>query len=456
MRYLKFSMMALLLGLIGCDIPSQIVKIGGDSQVGAPGTECEEPLMVRVLSAQKTPVENVSVFFSTSPPHSVGDEVVLTDANGIAFTSVHFGDRAGGFVVEADVPNIPSSPIIFTLSTNGDASEVESREIGNLDIPLSLVNIGDIFGEYLHEITVLDKTIFIPAGSFGSGVVVVDMQDPAMPRMANFVSGLNSRDLTIAGSHLFSVSGNDFNTLDITNPHAPVLVGSLDLNSGSGAAATTVAVSGAVAFVTGGGKYLGSYGALNSVDVSDPAIPKVGVRSDETGGADVVVQGQFAYVAAYEEGLFVFNISDPLVSLPMAGRIGTGGNATRLRVDGGTVYVLNVPQNTNIVSVAVIDVTDPASPQLVTVVSIPTHWHFGGYGYGGTHFGMTLAGSRLYVGGYDGVVVIDVSDPQLIDPMGRIDPSAYVGGVAELDGKLAVAHKRGLSVIEIVPISKSK
>ena len=217
-----------------------------------------------------------------------------------------------------------------------------------------------------------------------------------------------------------------------------------------------MAVSGSTALVTGGGTYLGGFGALQSVDVSDPANPVAGAFSDLSGGADVVVQGQFAYVAAYEEGLYVFDISNPLVSLPLAGSTGTGGNATRLQVAKGIAYVLNIPQNSNMATIAVIDVSDAATPQLVTAVPIPTHWIFSGYGFDGTHFGMNLIGDRLYIGGYYGVVVIDLSDPRIPDPKGRVDPRSYVGGIAGIDGKLAVAYTTGLALIEIVPISKSK
>ena len=141
-------------------------------------------------------------------------------------------------------------------------------------------------------------------------------------------------------------------------------------------------------------------------------------------------------------------------ALPLTGNAGTGSYATRLKVAKGIAYVLNIPQESNQATVSVVDINDSAAPKLLTMVSIPPHWMFGGWGFDGTHFGMELIGDRLYVGGYYGVVVIDLTDPKSPDPIGVVDPRSYVGGIAGLDGELAVAYSKGLAVIEILPITK--
>jgi hypothetical protein len=466
MRYGLVVLIPVLLCVIGCgedqdDIfvdvsisppPHRVVMIGGDGQSGEPGSVTDEPLLVRVVSVEDVPVENVSVFFNTSLPHRVDDRIVVSDANGLAFSAVHFGDRAGGFTVEASVPELEGSPVVFTLSTIGDASTVESQEIGQLVLSLSMVNLGSVFGEYLQEITLVDDLAFIPTGAHGDGIRVIDLQDPAAPRLVGQVGELRSRDAAVQGDWLYSVSGNDFHTVDITNPLSPVLIGSLELNPSSGAAAVTVAVSGNFAFVTGGGPYLGNFSALQSIDITDPANPVLGGNCPKRAGADVVLNGGYAYVAAYDEGLYIFDTSNPSAPMPLVGSVGTGGNATRLLWRDDHVYVLNTTATP--VSIAVIDVSAPVSPTLVTTVDIPRHWYYSGYYPQDREFvGMTLDGDRLYVGGNEGVVVVDVSDAAAPDPLGRVDPRGFVGGVASLNGKVVVAHMSTVTIIEIVPIT---
>ena len=428
--------------------PNQIVIMGGDGQSGNPETPTDDPLMVRVLSAQDLPVENVTVFFSTTDPHIVIDGTKLTDANGVAFTWVRFGDRAGSFSVEADVPGVENSPAVFTLSTTGDVSSVESKEIGRLDIPVSLVNVGSIYGEYLHEFTMVGDLAFIPIGTYGNGARVVNLQNRSEPILATALSGFSTRDFAADGGVLCSVGGNNLNTLDISNPLAPILMGELDLRASSGGAAAAVAVKGNVAFVAGGGPSLGSANSLYSFDVSDLSNPVPGVGAASTGGADIVLRENLAYVAAYDNGLYIFDISTPLINLPLAGGAGSGGTATKVVLEGDFAYLLNPGDPT--ATVGVVDISDPQAPSLVTVVTIPELWHGSNYGYGHSFYGMAVDGNRLMVGGNRGVVVMDTSDPVAPVPLGRVDPRSYIGGIAYLgEGQWGVVDYHGLAVIEV-------
>jgi hypothetical protein len=281
-------------------------------------------------------------------------------------------------------------------------------------------------------------------------VVVVDVSNRAQPRLESQITGFSARDAVAQGDWLYTCAGNDFNVVDITTPSAAALVASLEFNPGSGAAAISVDVAGDVAFVTGGGPSLGNYPALRSIDVSDRSDPVPGPRSNESGGLDVVVEGSHAFVSAYDEGVFIYDVSNPLSELPLVARLGTGGIAARLLVQGGILYVFNASNSTP--SLAVIDVSDPGTPDLLSIAPIPWLWLNDSYGSVGYFVGMAMETTRLYLGGAHGVVVIDITDPANVDPLGRVDPATFVGGVSALGGEVLVAHRGGVSVVEILSI----
>jgi hypothetical protein len=92
--------------------------------------------------------------------------------------------------------------------------------------------------------------------------------------------------------------------------------------------ARAVAVSGSRAFVADYDQ------GLRVVDVSNPLAPALGSGVPTPGYAvDVVVSGSYAYVAIYDRGLQVVDVSDPLAPTP-AGSVDTPGTAVGVAVSG--------------------------------------------------------------------------------------------------------------------------
>jgi hypothetical protein len=93
------------------------------------------------------------------------------------------------------------------------------------------------------------------------------------------------------------------------------------------------------------------------IDVSNPATPrKVGALNTSGSAQDVVVSGDYAYVADYTAGLQVIDIRDP-VTPRRVGASATGGYAYSLCVSGGYAYVA-----CSSAGLQVIDSRDPALP----------------------------------------------------------------------------------------------
>jgi len=76
--------------------PTGFIPVAGSGQSAVVATELPAPLVARVLAADGLGVPGIPVqFFSTAPGATVGDPVVITDAEGYARTTATLGVRAG-------------------------------------------------------------------------------------------------------------------------------------------------------------------------------------------------------------------------------------------------------------------------------------------------------------------------------------------------------------------------
>jgi hypothetical protein len=138
---------------------------------------------------------------------------------------------------------------------------------------------------------------------------------------------------------------------------------------------------------------------------------------------DVVVVGDFAYVANGVPGLFVVDISDPLHP-EVRGHVDTPYVAGRLAAAGTLVYVAD-----GNAGLQVVDVADPDAPVLRGRVSSISD-----------AYDVVLAGNYAYVAASGaGVVVVDVTDPDGPLSVRTVDTVGYAYGVCVDGGRLYVA-----------------
>ncbi|GAI47314.1 unnamed protein product, partial [marine sediment metagenome] len=172
---------------------------------------------------------------------------------------------------------------------------------------------------------------------------------------------------------------------NVANPYAPVRLGTCDTEDAIG-----VAVSGNYAYVA-------DYDSgLVIIDISQPSVP-VKVGSLYMGGCarDVAVLDTFAYVAARK--LHIVNIANPLSPLLIDTWNPHGGNEDimQVAVQGNFVYLANF-----FLGFWIVDVTNPQSP-----VSADSIFH-------GLALDITVNGNYAY-GAADerGIVIINIMDP---------------------------------------------
>jgi hypothetical protein len=219
---------------------------------------------------------------------------------------------------------------------------------------------------------------------YGGGLVVVDVTDPANPRLAgNLVTGDETypRDVFVSNNRAYCANGSaGLQIVDVSNPTAPKVIGGCSSNF----YAQAVTVSGRHAYLSAG-----DFG-VKVVDISNPASPMLAGFVETAGSAqDVVVSGSNAYLADGTRGLHILDIRNPRLPTALGNYRGTAQSAV---VAGSNVFL---------VPFQVLNVANPTQPKAVANLEEDDA--------GGTH--VTLANSVVYLSGDYRLRTVDVSDP---------------------------------------------
>jgi hypothetical protein len=232
--------------------------------------------------------------------------------------------------------------------------------------------------------------------------------------------------LDLQGGLTYHGDGSHLDVVDLADPLAPVLLGSVQLR----ATIDDVAVVGTIAYVAD------SYWGLQIVDVTDPAAPVVvGGLDIGTKAASIAVAAGFAYLVDTYDGLFIIDVADPaqpavvqhLAPAPFPQDIWVGNGRALLATWNG---------------IFVYDVTDPAHPVQRAVIPEGAY-----YGYEG----ITSRGDLVFAAsGQGGLRIWDLSNPcapVFLDDQNVDDEAIDV----DLQGDHAVVSCRhsGLRVIDV-------
>ncbi len=240
-------------------------------------------------------------------------------------------------------------------------------------------------------------------------------------------------DLHVSGNYLWTAAKRGVEVYDISDPRAPVFVSTL----------RTPGLANGV-FFKDDILYVGDVYGFVTIDASDPAnLHQLGMYSpgDDGGYPERVrVRGNYAYVAAYDAGLQVFDVSEP-ASPQLIGEGAIEGFAWYVAISGNRAYLAAT------FSIEAFDISDPANP--IHLASIPKMFCFG----------LEADGNALYVSYIDGFDILDVSDPANPTVIGT---SGITGGnsaeAVALQNNIAyVAHGNYIDIIDYsVPTAPSQ
>ncbi|MEN8005734.1 MAG: FlgD immunoglobulin-like domain containing protein [Candidatus Krumholzibacteriota bacterium] len=134
---------------------------------------------------------------------------------------------------------------------------------------------------------------------------------------------------------------------------------------------------------------------------------------------DMVVDGNYIYIAAYTAGLVVMDISNPL-SPSIAGSYNTTGTSYGIAVDGNIAYLADGGSGLQI-----LDISDPATPVLIGNVDP----------YGSAYDVVVDGNTAFLASDYGGIHAIDIMDPTAPNVLDTITTTSTVRDLV-LDGDL--------------------
>ncbi len=187
--------------------------------------------------------------------------------------------------------------------------------------------------------------------------------------------------------------------------------------------------------VTGDLAYVANYNSgLRVIDVSDPTDPtEIGSCYTPGRAYDVTVAGDYAYVAAGSGGLHVVDISDP-TDPGVVTSYGASDEARGVAVSGNYAYVADRASG-----LLVIDITNPLVPAFAGTCA--TTWAYD----------IAIADDYAYVADHNfDVVVIDISDPTNPTRAGEYGVSGAAQDIAVAGDYAYVAYaSSGLRILDI-------
>jgi len=171
------------------------------------------------------------------------------------------------------------------------------------------------------------------------------------------------------------------------------------------------------------------------IDVSNPANPFLtGSWNSDNYSMGVAISGYYAFVADQSRGLRVIRVSNP--STPsLTATIGLNNSATAVKISGNYAYVTNMSNQLYIV-----DISNPIIPSLCGFCNLPEDAN-----------SVAVSGSYVYLAdGGSGLQVIDVSDPFTPFIAGSCDTPGNANGITVSGDYAYLADSgSGLQVINI-------
>lgn len=246
-------------------------------------------------------------------------------------------------------------------------------------------------GDRVQDIAMAGPLLY--AAAWERGLVIADLADAQHPRILGRADTPDvAEGVAVAGNYAYVANWEaGLYIVDVSVPAAPRVVGSVDTPG----YAKHVAVEGTYAYVAD------NLAGLQVVDVANPAVPRLIAHVSTPGIAiDVAVRDGFAYVATFG-ALEVVDVHDP--ALPVHAGSAPCGGAWSVVLQGPWAYVAGG-------SFDVISIATPQSP--VRVASIPPPGEFRG---------IALAGGVAYLADVQyGLVAFDIATPATPHVLGSI------------------------------------
>ncbi len=266
------------------------------------------------MSAGKSGLDFIDVSDPVSPRLLASVDVLGYAENIVVSDRVAYVADGGAGLQIIDLSNPIAPTVLGAVDTPGNAKHVVVS--GNLACVLDstpgfrvidvsdpaapvLLSSNDMMGESSRDLAVSGNIAYV----VGDDLYFVDISDPETPVYLGLFHTQEPRGVAVAGSIAYVVNNDPgFQVIDVSSAAEPSLLASLEVPD-----SVDITVSGNMA-------YLREDEFLHIVDVSDPSAPALINSVDleerwQVGG--LTVSGGIAYVGLGEAGLQTIDVSDP-------------------------------------------------------------------------------------------------------------------------------------------------
>lgn len=313
---------------------------------------------------------------------------IINVANPAAPTEAGFYDMTGAWALAVD------GEFAYVIDA------LRSVRIINIADPIVPTESGSYHGQgRIQSVTVAEDIAYVFGGWYGSGLHIIDVANPAFPTQAGYYHN-SSGTPVVAGDYAYTPSGNGLRIINITNSAVPIEIGFVDTG---GAEAVAVAENYA---------YVVNDTSLRVINVANPAAPtEVGFvnLSGNPMPMDVVVAGNFVYIADWNNGLRIINVSNPAAPAEVGLYV---SSPEGVDVVGNYAYVAEYYQG-----LLILDVTNPATP-----------FHAGSYAMEDA-LDVVVDGEYAYVGSESGLLIVNIANPAAPTTAGFYETSGFAHGV---------------------------
>jgi hypothetical protein len=291
-------------------------------------------------------------------------------------------------------------PIEFkAISFNREGNLLYSAKSGGtggmavIDVtdPFSPALIGD-WTEAVGTFKAARRDNYLFVTDTGFGLRVVDVTNPSAPEIvANLAVEGSFTAIELTGDYAFlSMFDRGFQIINIADPQSPFLVTGLD------SSVYGFDISGHFLYVTGG------YDGLKIYDIGNPAkAVQIGHLTEIDYCWGVTISGDYAYLSCGSRGCSIVDVTDPTLPV-LRGNIDFGYSFLKYIAASGT-YIYIASRDYDLI---IIDASDPDAPE-----------YLGSYELDYSPYSVKRIDNRLYVPTYlstlndAALAVLDITDP---------------------------------------------
>lgn len=315
---------------------------------------------------------------------------------------LYTGDQFGVVIRDLSTPAAPVvlggyllSSYVYDIYPVGNWVYVTTPEQGMTIIDFTVPDTPAFIGSYAvpgyqipEEVYVTGNYAYIAYGRIG--LRTVDVSTPTNPvEVADYDYISYMWGIETVGNYGYVLDVNGLQIFDISNQLTPVKIGEYPIDGGP-------------MVVTENHVYIFTGFTLSIIDVTNPSIPVLaGEFPTPYSGRDVIVDSNYVYVIDGNHILHIIDVSNPAVPAQV-GLLILPGYSFSLAKNGNYTFVAGA-------DLYVVDVTAVTTPTLAA--TLPTNYQ---------HV-IDIADNHAYLGGDDGLLVVDISNPTQPTEAGNYD-----------------------------------